>query len=291
MSVLSLNAHGNLVQFDEERAQAVAQGLRADYTAAGPFPHIVLDDFLPSEVIAQVEREFPKREACWDSFNREQERFKVSYDPNKLEPGLCPALFQAFNSRPFLAFLETLTGIKGLLPDPYFVGGGLHETSRGGKLAIHADFNLHQPLNLQRRLNLLVYLNHDWQSEYGGQLELWDRGMTRREKAVDPLFNRCVIFNTDDDSFHGHPDPLNCPPDRTRRSMALYYYTASPSIRHELREHTTDFRPRPGSGERHDVRVKADEWIRELLPPLVYRQLHRIKRKSQQLLSSSNALS
>src|SRR5581483_6543461 len=115
----------------------------------------------------------------------------------------------------------------GLIPDPYFTGGGLHQIERGGYLKIHADFDRHEKLGLQRRLNVLVYLNRDWDESYGGALELWDRAMTHPVVRVLPVFNRCVVFSTTDQSYHGHPEPLTCPPDRRRRSLALYYYTAA----------------------------------------------------------------
>src|SRR3546814_6396188 len=93
-------------------------------------------------------------------------------------------MFYAFNSRPFLAFLEALTGIERLIPDPYFEGGGFHEIGRGGYLNVHADFNLNKRLNLRRRLNVLIYLNKDWEPAFGGDLELWDAGMKHRVRAV-----------------------------------------------------------------------------------------------------------
>ncbi|HEY0562995.1 MAG TPA: 2OG-Fe(II) oxygenase, partial [Methylophilus sp.] len=119
-----------------------------------------------------------------------------------------------------------ITNIKGLLPDPYFAGGGLHEISRGGLLGIHADFQVNEGLQLFRRVNVLIYLNKDWKEEYGGMLELWDKAMQAKVVEVAPIFNRCVIFNTDADSFHGHPEPLTTPDGITRKSIALYYYKA-----------------------------------------------------------------
>ena len=115
------------------------------------------------------------------------------------------------SSPPVLRFLEALTGIEGLIPDPYFGGAGPHQILPGGFLKVHADFNWHPLLKLDRRLNLLVYLNKDWREEYGGQLELWDRDMARCERQILPVFNRTVVFSTTDFSFHGHPRPLACP--------------------------------------------------------------------------------
>lgn len=276
MPFLDADCRDGYFAIDERAACIAAERSAEAYRSARPFPHAVIDDFLPAPALDRVLREFPASHAVQESYSRQQEFRKARFDPNGFAPGFAQSLFHALNARPFLVFLERLTGIAGLLPDPYFIGGGLHEIGRGGKLGVHADFNLHSRLNLRRRLNVLVYLNRDWPEEYGGALQLWDRSMARCEKSVAPLFNRCVIFNTDDDSFHGHPDPLTCPEERSRRSIALYYYTASPSIRHELREHSTDFRARPGSGDRRDVSVKTDELMRDWLPPAAYRGLRRM---------------
>ena len=109
-----------------------------------------------------------------------------------------------------------LTGNRGLIPDPYFGGGGLHQIESGGFLKIHTDFNVHPKLKLDRRVNMLVYLNHDWRDEWGGHLELWNAAMTERRQKIAPLFNRTVVFSTTDSSFHGHPHPLATPSGITR---------------------------------------------------------------------------
>ena len=144
-----------------------------------------------------------------------------------------------------LRFLEGITNMQGLLPDPYFAGGGFHEISSGGLLGIHADFRVNEGLQLIRRVNVLIYLNKNWQDAYGGKLELWDKSMQNKVKEVAPLFNRCVIFNTDADSFHGHPEPLTTPPDITRKSIALYYYTALPIANDTGESRHTNYVARP----------------------------------------------
>jgi Rps23 Pro-64 3,4-dihydroxylase Tpa1-like proline 4-hydroxylase len=127
------------------------------------------------------------------------------------------------NSHKIVLFLEKLTGIEGMIPDPHYGGGGCHELRPGGFLKVHADFNWHRPMRLDRRINLIVYVNKDWQPEYGCSLELWDATMSHEVAEYAPLFNRCVIFNTTDNSFHGNPIPVSCPPDRSRRSLRFYY--------------------------------------------------------------------
>ena len=279
--VLPINL-SNGFKLDPKQAREIGASLSSDYCFAEPFPHIVLDNFLPEDLISGLYSHFPKERLDSDVVF---ESGYAGHHKRQVLPAdcddFCRRSFDFFNSQPFLEFLEGLSAIDGLLPDPYFVGGGFHETGPGGKLGVHADFNLHTKLNVRRRINAIVYLNRDWPDAYGGKLELWDTRMQHCEKAVAPLFNRCVIFNTDDTSFHGHPDPLTCPPDRTRRSLALYYYTASTGIQHEFRERTTDFRARPGSGDRIDMAVKSDAFIREVLPPALYRGWRRVAGRVQ----------
>ena len=264
--------------FDEKRLTLAGAALHDGYVGAEPFPHVVVDDFLPVEMAERFLADFPPPEMARVRRMERSEYEKRGYRPDDLGDRVCRSLFYGFNARPFLAFLENLTGIDGLLPDPYFDGGGYHEIGVGGRLNLHADFNLHVKLNLRRRLNVLVYLNKDWDPSYGGNLELWDREMKGCVKSVAPLFNRCVVFNTDEDSYHGHPDPLTCPPERSRKSIALYYYTASPSIRDELASRTTRFRRRPGSRDDVNGRSRVRDFVRDVSPPALMRAVARLKR-------------
>jgi hypothetical protein len=249
--------------------------LASKYQAGLPFPHIVIDDFLPEAILEKCLAEFPH--GTDDVFNRDQERLKSSYNPDMLTQGL-RTLFYSFNSRPFIQVLENITSIKGLIPDPYFLGAGFHEIKQGGHLSIHADFNHHKPMNLERRINVLIYLNKDWSEEYGGQLELWDEGMAKKYHSILPAFNRCVIFNTSSNSQHGNPEPVKHPLGVSRKSIALYYYTATWD--QSKRSHTTQFQVRPGSQDKYDWRVKLDETIRDFLPPIVVRSLKKLSKKS-----------
>lgn len=154
---------------------------------------------------------------------------------------------QMLNGPEFLKFLEDITSIKHLIPDPYLEGGGFHSIGVGGFLKIHADFNWHAKLKLHRRINVLFYLNSEWKSEWGGDLELWDSNMKCCIKRIEPIINRMVIFNTTDNSFHGHPDPLKCPENIERKSIALYYYTVERPESEIVRGYSsnTDYRERP----------------------------------------------
>lgn len=268
---LNPTIQSDLIRFDRDECQKLGKSLQEKYTSNSPFPHIVLDDFLPKDLLRRVLADFPKREP--GKFSDAHSRLKTGYQLEKIESPFITNLIDALNSSQFMEFLEEMTGIKGLFPDPHQTGGGLHETARGGHLSIHADFNLHPKLRAHRRMNLILFLNEGWQESYGGALELWKTDMSACEKAVLPVIGRAVVFNTNSDSYHGHPDPLNCPDEVFRRSLALYYYSV-PEDAHMIKEHTTLFQVRPGSP---DERQRAD-WhrlARDFLPPVLYRLLRK----------------
>ena len=224
--VLPISTEDGLV-LDSALAYEVGQQLMELYAFAEPYPHAVIDDFLPEYLASQLLEHFPAEK---QALGKIYEKGYGGTHKRQVLPNDCDSFvrdaFAFFNSAAMLQFIEGVTNIKGLLPDPYFSGGGFHEIFAGGLLGVHADFRVNESLQLLRRVNVLIYLNKDWQDNYGGQLELWDRLMQRKVKSIAPIFNRCVVFNTDADSFHGHPDPLTTPPHITRKSIALYYYTA-----------------------------------------------------------------
>jgi hypothetical protein len=226
------------------RAAEVAE----EFRAATPFPNVVLDDFLAPDVAKACRSEFPpRRSGDWNSYTHVNERKFGKSDRLNFPPTL-RALVDELNSPRFLHFIEQLTGIPRLIADESLMGGGLHQSGKGGFLNIHADFTGHpHHARWQRRVNLLVYLNPDWEESYGGQLELWDREMKACVKRIPPIMNRAVIFRTDVDAYHGHPDPMTCPEDFSRRSLALYYFTDE-SAAFQVR--STEYKARPGDGAR-----------------------------------------
>ena len=200
--------------------------LRGAYASAAPFPHAAIDSLFADETLDRVLDGFPDaHDPAWGRFENASEKKLGNYA--RLEELSEPirSFLAALNGPRMLEFLETLTGIDGLVPDPYFAGGALHQIVRGGFLKVHADFNWHPKLRLDRRLNVLIYLNRGWRAEWGGALELWDAGMNGPAASILPLFNRTVVFTTTDSSFHGHPRPLACPDGVTRKSVSLYYYS------------------------------------------------------------------
>jgi Rps23 Pro-64 3,4-dihydroxylase Tpa1-like proline 4-hydroxylase len=272
MAVLEVNSRGGYLSLDYESAQSAGATLSQRYQSATPFPHIVMDDFVDIELLRKMVQDFPSSVSA-HSFDRVQEKLKFQYAPWSIDSSLIRSFLDMMNSRSMIGFLEAMTGINGLIPDPHFSGGGLHEIKPGGLLGVHADFNVHETMQLERRLNLLIYLNDDWSAEFGGDLELWNEDMTACERKISPIMGRAVVFNTTLSSYHGHPEPLRCPHDRTRRSIALYYYTSmnEPS----LLARTTTFQVRPGSTDRVDWRVKARHLALDWLPPKISRQAFR----------------
>jgi len=217
---------------DEKRLKTMAKASDGEFQQGAPFPHIVIDDFLPQAHAEFLLQHFPDpTHAVWREKNSPNQYKKLGTSSSRrfsiLEPAFMLAL-QEFNSWRFLIFLERLTGISKLLPDPYFLGGGIHQILKGGILDIHTDFNEYGKLDLYRRINVLIYLNKDWQPSHEGCLELWDGGAGRGRcvESIAPIFNRVVMFQTDKQSFHGHPRAWNAPEPTTRKSIALYYYTA-----------------------------------------------------------------
>ena len=269
MSIINYTADkkGNL---SLDHISLVGKSWSSDYQNANPFPHIVFDNFLPEKVIKDIILKFPT-ENIQDNFNDKKQNKKRTFNPNDLESNYLKSIFHYFNSKRFLAFLEELTGIKGLIPDPDFLGGGFHETLRGGHLGIHADFNIHKRLILHRKINVLIYLNDNWKESYGGNLELWDKKMNGKVVSVSPTINKCVIFNTEIDSFHGHPDPLKVPNKITRKSIALYYYTSSEALYDLLPQRSTVFKKRKGSSDPNNISQSFKNFLKDFLPPIITR--------------------
>ena len=227
------------------------------FVNANPFPFIIIEDFFSNEFLNEVLNQFPnlseqKKTTNYDNKNE----VKFANNQYKNFPSNIKKLFDFLNSDFFLTFLQRITNIQEkLIPDFELNGGGLHEIKKGGLLKIHSDFNKHPNLDLDRRLNVLIYLNKDWKEEYGGHLEFWDKEMTSCREKVLPIFNKMVIFSTTDNSNHGHPDPLNCPNNMSRKSIATYYYTKGRPINEidkMFSKNTTYFKDRLGQNNETD---------------------------------------
>lgn len=227
-----------LAQFGDVARDLVPSGALLDraaelapqYQSAKPFPHIVLDGLWRPDVLEQIDAEFPSRlNRDWHDWSTDNEKKQTSKGISGLQP-FSQLIFQLMNSSPFIDAMKAITGFDDLLPDPTFYGAGLHESFAGGWLDVHNDYINHRELPLARRINVLVYINHDWRPEWKGDLELWDAATGARAAGFAPVFNRTIIFNTTADALHGFPEPIACPPDRSRRLLSVYYWSADQSL-------------------------------------------------------------
>jgi len=234
---------------DLEKWRARLPELTAAYQTDYPFPHIYIDNFLEEDAARAAMEAFPGvTDAGWIHYVHVNEK---KHGLNKMDrlPEYIQHVIKELNSPEFCAFLSEMTGIPNLLPDDMLEGGGLHQSGRNGYLNIHADFTVHpHKRNWQRRVNLLVYLNENWQPEYKGELQLWTRDMKECAASILPVFNRAALFNTDEDSFHGLPDPIQCPEGMTRKSIALYYFTEETNK--APRKRSTNYQARPQDGSK-----------------------------------------
>lgn len=221
--------------------------LRRKFTTAKPVPHVVVDNFLNVPDATSVVSSYPDFGSASDvgrTFKSVNERKKIQISDSTKFAGPVAELNETLASPEFLSDLSYITNIPGLLADKELIGGGIHITGPGGRLDVHVDFNYIEDRQLHRRLNLLIYLNEPWQKNWGGQFQLWDKDVRNCEATFDPIFNRCVIFETNEVSFHGVIPVAPSAPD-PRRSFATYYYTKEAPAHWTGVSHSTIFKARP----------------------------------------------
>jgi Rps23 Pro-64 3,4-dihydroxylase Tpa1-like proline 4-hydroxylase len=222
------------------------------FATSTPFNHIVIDDLFTQEFLHELLENFPSStEKVWWLYDNPLEK-KLAFNEIEKLPVIFHNFFEFMKSKDFINFLEEISGIYGIIADPKLNGGGLHQILRGGKLDIHEDFNIHKELNAFRKLNVILYLNADWKESYGGDLEMWDAKMSQCVKKISPLFGRMVIFRTDQTSNHGHPEPLNCPEDKSRKSLATYYYVPVANEQ-KVEYRSTNYKKIPGIIEAPEI--------------------------------------
>ena len=212
--------------FDHNNWVSKSSELARQYREAEPFPHIRLAPFLFSAAAERLVEEFPRTDdPIWKHYNHVN-CHKLATNDLEQFPQTAAQVIEELSSLEFVSWLSELVGIPDLVPDPTLEGAGLHQISSGGYLNIHADFTYHHhDSRLRRRVNLLLYLNKEWEDDRCGELELWDADMKNCVAKYPPLINEAIIFSTSESSWHGHPRPLNSPGDIGRKSIALYYYT------------------------------------------------------------------
>lgn len=248
--------------FPFERWQWNLPNLAEQYQQNKPCPHILLKNLLDDEIALEMAREFPRPVTDdWTQYKHANEN-KSGMTRRELFPPLLRAVTEELNSYEFVEWISRLTGIPDLIADPMLEGGGLHQSGRGGYLNVHTDFSKHHfHPNWHRRVNLILYLNEDWDENWGGSLELWEKSpegkMTRYVAKYPPLLNHAIIFTTTDNSLHGFPDPLTCPAGRSRKSLALYYYTAEANP--HFASHSTEYFARPQDGWTKSTMIWLDK--------------------------------
>jgi len=256
--------------FNTEELKSQIRSGATGYLEADPFPHTVITDFLRPDQVCALAAEFPpdvssyERHALHSQSNKYAMRDWGAFGPRTRE------FIAEMHSEPVLSVLSEMTGLHDLLPDPYFEGGGQHFSGPGGRLGVHADFNVHPRLAILRVINVLVYLNETWKEEWGGNLELWNEDMTELRKSVVPLGGTAVIFSCSETSFHGLPDPITCPEGTGRKSIALYYY----QVKHQLpTSHSTLYKDRPdGDSHPKSVHGTAESRVGRLLRKASFRK-------------------
>jgi Rps23 Pro-64 3,4-dihydroxylase Tpa1-like proline 4-hydroxylase len=243
------NPNVSRVKLDFDHLSQLARQQRPDFQSADPFPHVVLDDFLPAGLAEPAVTEYAEHESDWSHYHHYNQRKLAITQLDGMGPRN-RELVEALQSDAFVRFIEEITGLDGLFADPHLDGAGMHKTLPGGHLNMHTDFLSHpNHKNWSRRINLLLYFNPAWEESWMGNLEFWDRDVKRCVSSIEPKINRCVIFETSEISFHGHPQPLCCPEGISRNSIALYYFQESP-VKLELHPTTYHSRPEDSSGKR-----------------------------------------
>lgn len=254
---------------DLERLHAIARDHHEAFARADPFPHVVVDDFLPADTAAAIVRELATTGGDWIFYHHVNERKRGFNDVAAMGP-VTRAVVDALQAPAAVAALGALAGAPALRADPSLEGGGLAEMEPGGYVNVHADFLSHpRKPSWTRRLNLILFLNEQWTEADGGALELWDAEVRTPVQRITPLFNRCTIFATSATSFHGVPT-VQCGAGRSRKSLALYYFVNEGRAR-PVR--STRYVPRPADGLGTRVLIHLDRlalhayaWLKRYTP-------------------------
>lgn len=205
------------------------QLVKQQFKGAEPFDHVIIDDFWQPEIADKLFAEFPDYESdSWNAHWHNAIENKKGCNHWDKFPETTYQAFNFFNSLEFTQIMRQIVDKPDLKLDIGLHGGGWHAHTVGGNLNMHLDYNIHPKLGLQRKINIIVYMTPNWKPEYKGGLELWSHNPeTNRPKdcvvTVQNKFNRAVLFDTTQNSWHGLPSPLLCPQGEIRRSMAAYY--------------------------------------------------------------------
>lgn len=257
------------------------KAFKSKIASAVPFPHVCVDNFLDTTFAEEIYEAFPsfhEARTIGKEFDSVNEKLKIQITNATLFAPPIARLNQLLASEEFVSWMGDAFEIPDVLADPDLVGGGIHETNSGGRLDVHVDFNYVERKKWHRRLNILIYFNKNWKEEYGGYLELWDKGVKQRQGYFAPIFNRFCAFETSEISFHG-VTPLTCPTNVVRRSFATYYYTTAAPAGWDGKVHSTIFKARPDEWMRGSVLMPADATLKNARQGLT-----KIRRRIRELI-------
>ncbi len=242
------------------------EGLQQQFNAAIPYRHVVIDNLLQPEIALSLSRHFPSLQQMKTRYNGINEK-KAEHSELSSLPQEFGQLKDLLFNKDFIGLVESITGINGLMVMNDRYGFGLHQGGDGSFLDIHIDYNLHPAKKKQRRLNLLIFLNEEWMEEWGGLLQLWNDDVTKCVTAIAPLFNRCVVFECSEVSYHGY-NQIRCPANVTRKSFYTYYFTEPVA---GLRFHDTVFKPVPQDSTLKKTMVVGKEGLKNNIKRLLYK--------------------
>jgi len=202
------------------------------FNTAQPFKHIIINDFLKKEYIDEIHDLFPTNFEEWHKYYNPIEVKYANDDIDSL-PKQIKDLFYLLSSKKIINVISKMTGINDLEYDPYLHGAGLHAHPRYGRLNMHLDYEKHPITSKERRLNIILYLNKEWDQSWNGQTELWDKDMKECCVKSPIKYNTAIIFQTNDYSWHGVPEIILCPEGTHRKSFAYYYVSPMRTIKND----------------------------------------------------------
>jgi 2OG-Fe(II) oxygenase superfamily len=248
--------------------------MRDTFRTNSPFPHLAIENLFNPTLLELIHAEFDDvKWGDWRRYDNSNER-KLGTLPGTDFGHATQLYFNTIHSALFIEFLERISGIAGLIPDPTLESGGLHEIPSGGRLGAHLDFNYHPITKLDNRLVFITYLNPDWEPSFGGALELWDADGDHCMVEIEPCFGRSVLFQQSSVSMHGHPDPVKAPGGRARRSAAAYFYSNGVFDSRKAPSHSTVYGR--AFSDRH--REKIANTVKYFMPPFLVDAVRTLRR-------------
>lgn len=236
-----------------------------DFSQARPFPYVCMDNFLKPDIADRLYHTFPSINSMSVKYDGLNEKKSEDSSFDKFDDSFT-ILKNSLMNESFIQFISKITGIKNLevVDDKY--GRGLHQGANGSFLDIHIDYNIHPIQKKERRFNLLIFLNKHWENEWGGHLEFWNGDVTECALKIAPVFNRCVLFECSNISFHGY-NRITCPENITRKSFYLYFFS---ELQNKLSFHDTVFKPLPTYSLSKKIITTLKEFSKNTIKKMLY---------------------